>query len=38
MKIDKLTLWIWAVSAAIGAGTAISIIYGVKLYKAIVGA
>lgn len=35
MKIDKITLWMWAVSAAIGAET---IIYGIKLYKAIVGA
>lgn len=38
MKIDRIMLWIWAVSAVIGAGTVISIVYGIKLYKAIVGA
>ena len=38
MKIDKLTLWMWAVSAVIGAGTVVSIVYGMKLFKAIIGA
>ena len=38
MKFDKLTLWLWAVSAAIGAGTVISLTYGIKLFKAIMGA